>query len=124
MLEKAWSLVANDGDLLISLRLTENNSIFSPDNSYQYINFDPKKEGEIVPYIVISTRDWIDRINHFTNISQIYGYGYFHQPSDTAVTPLEEICFAVFVLKNASNRENFFLNLELPDRIMAEINGF
>ena len=122
MFDKAWDLVDEGGEFLISLRLTDKKSLLSIENSFQYINFEQNKEGEIAPYIVINSQEIIEMIKGLNKISQIFAYGYFSPPAFTAVTSLNEICFAVFLLKKSEEETNEIkINLELPEEIKLGI---
>lgn len=103
MLKNAWSLVTHQGYLLISLRLTKEYTLININKSYQYINYEGQKKGEKAPYCVLEVNDWISNIKDLYDLESVYGYGYYGKPSDSAVTPFNEICFAVFALKKSNH---------------------
>ena len=99
MLRKAWTLVRRGGSLVVSLRLTEKEGINDIGKSYQFINFDGKREGEIALYVVLNAKEWMNTAKSLPDISYIRAFGYYGAPSVTAVTPYEQVCFAVFALE-------------------------
>ena len=116
MLLKAWSLL-EEGRFILSIRLTDKEGINDIKQSYQFINFTGKNEGEIAPYNIYNFKNWLKEIKSLSNISEIYGYGYNGIPAKTAITPFEEVCFAVFSLSkvkdfNGELRENIKLPIE------------
>ena len=119
MLEKAWSLVIENGYLVISLRLTLDEGINSITDSFQYINYENKLEGEIAPYVVLNYKSWLDKLQNLQNLNHVYAYGYYGTPSSTAITPFKKVCFSVFALNKSDpsklkiNTPTFNLNLPI-----------
>ena len=114
MLEKVWSLL-DFGKFILSIRLTNEETINDLKSSYQFINFSGLKEGEIAPYNIYNFQNLLENFRALSNISSIYAYGYNGKPSNTAVTKLEEVCFAVFSLsKNPSFSGKLKENILLP----------
>ena len=117
MLKKAWELVNSGGEMVLSLRLTKEEELLNISDSYQYINYEGEKKGEIAPYIVLNYNSFISKLMNFESIKSVYGFGYFGKPSKTAVTKYNEICFAVFAIKKLNQFEkngNIDINLDLP----------
>lgn len=91
MISKCWSAVKPGGAFIATFRLAQNSN---SDNrsSYQYINYNGKKEGELAPYVVLSYEDIFDLGKKF-NASKIKMSGYFREPSEVAVTSYNELFF-------------------------------
>lgn len=118
MLEKAYRYVRPGGYFLSSFRLTTEDGVNDMGRSYQYINFDGRREGEVAPYVVFNGRDLLSRLCRLAP-RRILGYGYWGMPSATAVTPFERVCFAVLALeKSAGPAVGMRLELELPGDLM------
>ena len=114
MLDKAWSFLKN-GKLILSIRLCKDEGIQDINNSYQYINFNGTNQGEIAPYNIFNTSEWLKTVKKLPNISEIYGYGYYGKPAKTAITKYKNVCFAVFMLsKSSESKTKLKENLELP----------
>lgn len=122
MLETAYSYVKPGGWFLSSFRLTTAPTSNDIKQSWQYINFDGKKEGEIAPYVVMNARELVELLRSLQP-ETIAAYGYWGSPSATAETPHEKICFAVAAVKKAdgaasSRTEDF----QLPDDVLASLS--
>lgn len=115
MLKKAYQYVKPGGCFLASFRLTDSEGESDFNHSYQFINFDGKREGEKAPYVVINGQDLLMRLMALQP-SEILGYGYWGSPSTTAVTPFERICFAVVAVRKG-NDSPCKISLELPEEI-------
>jgi SAM-dependent methyltransferase len=118
MLARAYRHVKPGGQLVASLRLTARESLLDIGRSYQYINFDGRRDGELAPYVVLNVRDLLRDLLALAP-ERVRGYGYWGAPSVTAVTPLAQIGFAVFALRkgvrvSASTR----VELDLPTELM------
>ena len=123
MLSAAWERVAPGGFLVSTFRLTDGAGFNDITHSYQYINFEGKLEGERAPYIIHNAETLLRRMLAF-DPSEIYSYGYWGAPSETAVTPCERICFAAFSLqkRKPGNTGPINLTFELPDEIRSVLN--
>lgn len=116
MFKKAFTFVKREGALIISLRLSKEKSSKDVKESFQYINYNNKKHGEVAPYVVININEFFNIIEEHLNVIEVNGYGYWGKPSDTAVTPYKRICFAVFSIKKGLNKkEKPIYNLNLPN---------
>ena len=123
MLDKAWSMTKPGGDFVASFRLTQESSVNDVRQSYQFINYEGKLEGEIAPYVVLNDKELMGMIRRL-GASYVYAYGYYGAPSVTAVTPLKELCFAVFAIQKPDNDigSSFLLaELELPLELQASM---
>ena len=114
MLKKTWHLIKPRGGLVLSLRLTEKEGIDNIDKSYQFINFEGKREGETAPYVVLNFSDWMKSTKSFSYVLRIQASGYYGSPSSTATTPFEKVCFPVFLLKNQSATSVIHLLTSIP----------
>ena len=123
MLKELFAKVKPGGNLLVSLRLTIKKSINDINKSYQYINYEGKKLGEIAPYVIFNINDLLDNFKKL-NIDNLYAYGYNGRPSETSVTPYNELCFCVFSLEKSFkeiNDNQFKMKIDLPKNIIDEI---
>jgi precorrin-6B methylase 2 len=114
-LASAWKHVAPGGHLVATFRLTNKAGVNDIANSYQYINFDGKMEGEILSYVVLNKDDLLNQLEKL-NPAEINAFGYWGTPSLSAVTPFNKICFAAFSIKRkeTDHNEKPILNLDLP----------
>lgn len=124
MLEKAYSYVRPGGFFMSSFRLTPHESINDMQRSYQHINFEGKKEGEIAPYVVMNGRELVELLKSLHPLS-VRGYGYQGKPSATAVTPYENLYFTVIGVQKplaGDTHPTTTIDLELPDEILASLS--
>lgn len=118
MLADAYRYVRPGGYFLASLRLTPAESLLDIRRSYQYINFDGKKEGEIAPYVVLNIGTLLRALLTLAP-ARIRGFGYWGSPSPTAVTELERVGFAVIaVQKRAQSGDSTRMELDLPTELL------
>jgi len=99
IINASWERVAEGGWLIISLRLTNQPGINDFSRSYQIIRYDGSKQNgtERANYVVFNVADALDMFASLTPAaSDLIGYGYWGRPSHTAVTPYENLVFAVF----------------------------
>ena len=111
----SWNLVKEGGSLIISLRLTEQNTIDDIKKSYQFINYSGTDSGEIAPYVVLNAEEIIAKF-YDLGIRDIRGYGFYGNPSESAVTPYDKVCFTVFLLTKTNNN-NYFYDVDMPIKI-------
>jgi SAM-dependent methyltransferase len=118
MLAAAWDHVLPGGHLIATFRLVDAQGCDDPQRSYQYINFDGKREGERAAYIVLNARELGQELMAF-DPSEINAYGYWGAPSVTAVTPYKRLCFSAFSIRKRSGdtRASRF-DLSLPAEIL------
>jgi SAM-dependent methyltransferase len=122
MLARAFSYVRPGGSLVCSFRLTPGESLSDLRRSYQYINFDGKREGEVAPYVVLNARQLVQYLTAL-GPARIRGYGYWGTPSPTAVTPHDKLVFAVMaVRKRANGGDGLELDLDLPQDLLATLS--
>jgi precorrin-6B methylase 2 len=118
MLKAAWEKVADGGKLVATFRLVNDKSVYDINESFQFINYDGKLQGEKAAYVVINAKELIEKLLTLLP-SEIKAFGYFGSPSTTAVTPYKEICFAAFSIsrQNSNESKETHFNLELPPSI-------
>ncbi len=117
MLSVAWRCVLPGGYLVATFRLIDAQGCNDPDRSYQYINFDGKREGERASYVVLNAGKLIQELVAF-DPSEINAFGYWGVPSVTAVTPYERLCFSAFsVRKRLGDTGAVRFDLNLPAEI-------
>jgi SAM-dependent methyltransferase len=122
MLAAVWNHVLPGGHLVATFRLTDTQGCDDPEQSYQYINFDGIREGERAAYVVLNARELIQELMTF-DPGEINAYGYWGEPSVTAVTPYKRLCFSAFSIRKRSGdtrapRFDLSLPVEIRD-IMA-----
>lgn len=122
MLKRAMDYVKPGGYLIGSFRLTTEETLLDMETSYQYINFEGKKEGELAPYVLINIDNFFDFIEKL-GYSDMKAYGFWGKPSATAVTPPEKILFIVIALQKniADNKKTY--DLQMPDEIKQKITN-
>jgi len=114
MFAKAWAMVKPGGVFIASFRLTTQAGINDGDKSFQYINYDGGHEGEIAPYVVLNAADLMHRLRTLAGAQRVFAYGYYGPPSQTAVTPYKELCFAVLAIRKSIDSCQFESELLLP----------
>jgi SAM-dependent methyltransferase len=118
MLSKAWSKVRVGGTFIASLRLTADAGRDDISESYQYINYDGKLEGEVAPYVVLNAPDLMRRLLSLEAVGRVYGFGYYGPPGKTAVTPFNQLCFAALAVQKLPDSKSVDLELLLPEDIL------
>jgi SAM-dependent methyltransferase len=117
-----WERVRPEGYFVVSLRLTRQQGVNDISKSYQLIQFGKaESEPEIANYVVFNVKDALLMLRELTPRPELIGaYGYWGKPSPTAVTPFEELVFAVlFVQKGKGARAGSVkTELHLPLEIL------
>jgi SAM-dependent methyltransferase len=117
MLCAAWRHVESGGSLVATFRLVSTEGCADMSRSYQYINYEGVRSGERAAYIVLDARALMERFKRF-DPGEIHAFGYWGQPSATAVTPYERLCFTAFsIRKRTAATGALQLRLELPAEI-------
>jgi SAM-dependent methyltransferase len=117
MIAAAWSRVRDGGYLVATFRLCDRGGCNDMEQSYQYINFDGIREGELAAYVVLNARELMQLLVGF-DPAEINAYGYWGAPSVTAVTPYERLCFcAISIRKQGADSRPLRARLELPSEI-------
>ena len=121
MLAAAWGHVRPGGNLVATFRLTNDVGCDDIKRSYQYINFDGKMEGERASYVVLNGAELMHKIIGL-NPAEIVAFGYYGQPSATAVKPYEKLCFCAFsIRKRNDDHAPIQFDLNLPENIYASL---
>jgi SAM-dependent methyltransferase len=118
MLCSAWATVKPGGMFIASFRLCAGEGVNDIRRSYQYINYDGIREGEIAAYVVLNAGELASRLKSL-GAAGLVAFGYYGRPGVTAVTAYTELCFVAL----AAHKPPFSgseLELDLPDSI-AEI---
>jgi hypothetical protein len=116
LLERAWGLVAPGGLLILSLRLTLDDSCEEFSESFQFINYRGLREGERAPYVVLNAGE-VAKIIRILGTKGLAAHGYWGTPSATAVTPYSSLCFTVLALAKSEDRLGSPLALALPAEV-------
>ena len=115
MFLESWKKVKPGGYFILSLRITDQPSINDINKSYQYINYNGIKKGEIAPYVIFNLNE-IMKLFLSLDLMGIKAYGYEKNVSSVAVTDYKKLCFTVFALqKNVQHNKNKkYFDLNLP----------
>ena len=68
-------------------------SVLNNDDSFQYINFDGKKEGDKVNYGILGMHELVSAINKSKYVSKVYANGFEGKPSSNTVTNHKKLLF-------------------------------
>ena len=119
MITTAWRFVNMGGVLVATFRLTLDEGCKDMRRSYQYINFDGIMEGESANYVVLNVNEILEQLSDL-NPLEISAYGYWGEPSETAVTPYEKLCFSAFsiIKREATNDCPVIFDLDFPKEIL------
>jgi SAM-dependent methyltransferase len=126
ILQRCWEYVQNNGNFILTLRLTNGSSASDISESFQYISFGEKplskKRAEKAPYVVFNVRDALRILAALQpKPIKIFAYGYWGSPSKTAVTPYARLVFTAFAMRksNPPNDETEF-DCRLPLTVFSE----
>jgi SAM-dependent methyltransferase len=100
MVAAAWRYVKPGGYFVSSFRLTAEDTVNDIARSYQHINFDGKKEGEVAPYVVLNAGKLLGMLEALSP-SLVRGFGYRGAPSATAATPFKDVVFSVMAAQKS-----------------------
>jgi SAM-dependent methyltransferase len=117
MLNNSWDLVENGGYLILSLRIDEFETIFDSKTSYQFINYEGVKEGEIANYGILSIEDCSNLMSKLRP-QTIIANGFLGKPSKVAITPKKDLYFVVFALQKSihNNSNNTIFDLDVSTK--------
>jgi len=118
MLAVAWNHVLPGGHLIATFRLTDEEGCDDIEQSYQYINYEGLKKGELAAYVVVNAKSLFRQLFKF-DPSIINARGYLGKPSATAVTPYKELCFVAISIQKRKPGDVTRLKtqLNLPEEI-------
>ncbi|TGK14551.1 class I SAM-dependent methyltransferase [Leptospira stimsonii] len=124
MLLSAWKHVRPGGYFISTFRLTDKEGCIDMDKSYQFINYEGIKKGELASYVVLNAKELMEQIETF-NPLKINAYGYWGAPSSTAVTPYKRLCFAAFSIQKRSDKDiqPIEFDLKMPSEILFNISS-
>ena len=116
MLKRSWDFVSPGGYLIISLRLTDKETVKNLETSFQQIDDEFKAQYSIV------NKDEILKTFEKFNPIEIQSYGYWGDIKKTVSSfsyrthsPYDKICFCVFAIKKRIDEtESTKVNLQLP----------
>jgi SAM-dependent methyltransferase len=118
MLADAYRYVRPGGYFLASFRLTPADSLVDIRKSYQYINFEGRREGEVAPYVVLNVGTLLRELLALAP-ARIRGFGYWGSPSATAVTVLGRVGFAVIAVQKGDQAgQSTRMELDLPTDLL------
>lgn len=123
MLTASWNHVEPGGHFIATFRLTNDEGCNDIKKSYQYINSDEKKEGELASYVVLNAKKLFQQLDDF-NPAEINAHGYWGAPSVTAVTPYDKLCFVAVSLQKRIDDNDLQMktNLNIPDEIKNNLD--
>lgn len=121
--QAAWRHVAEGGKLLMSLRLHPTICLLDLESSYQSTSPEILDGDEIAPYVIMSIPAAIEFAKSL-GVARATVFGYWGQPSATAVTTLDRCIFAVAVLEKDSrfSAHNMFA-IDWPTSLELEALG-
>lgn len=124
MLSVAWGHVKPGGKFVATFRLCLEEGSTELKDSYQYINYEGKKEGEIAAYVVLNFSKLMNELGKF-NPSEIRANGYWGLPSSSAVTPYDSLCFAAFSItkRDQTSDGDVNINLDLPEDLIESLKN-
>jgi SAM-dependent methyltransferase len=124
MLATAWKHVRPGGYFVATFRLTAEDGCDDMARSYQYINYEGVREGELASYVVLNAASLCEQLTEF-GPTRIEAFGYWGSPSATAVTPYDKLCFAAFAIQKRSPGDETPMQcaLDLPDEIRQIIGS-
>ncbi len=96
MIRNCWDKVNEGGYFIMSARLTNEEGVNDILKSYQWID---KEKTEAANYVVFNYSDLLRRLSGLNNVESVDGYGYWGEPSPTAITQYEKLCFSVVAVK-------------------------
>ena len=109
ILEKCWSLTADNGYFIFSFRLTNQKSLSNISEGFQYVHFGNvstlKGNEEIAPYVVTNINEVFKILNSFIpKPLKTFAFGYWGSPSELAVIPYDKIVHSVFAIQKSKNQ--------------------
>nr|WP_230456967.1 class I SAM-dependent methyltransferase [Leptospira borgpetersenii] len=123
LLQKAWSMVKENGVFIASFRITNSATVNDIKKSYQYINYAGISEGEVAPYVVLNSKQLLIYFEKL-GAGNIFAYGYYGKPSQTAKTPYDQLCFGVFAVQKPKKEDTHFKReFLLPDEILRTMTS-
>lgn len=126
IIRACWNRVCPGGRLVISLRLTNRESLMRMEDSFQYIYFGDEFVANIeameqAPYVVFNVYDAIRTlVSTCGGVNNLAAYGYWGNPSPTARVRYERLCFSVFALSKGDRSPTApMVELFLPPDVLV-----
>lgn len=118
MLQAAWGHVRPGGCFVATFRLTDGEGCSDMSRSYQYINYEGVRSGELAAYIVLNAGSLCDTLLEF-DPAAVAAFGYWGAPSSVAVTPYARLCFAALSIRKRGEGDTLPIrfDLNLPTEI-------
>lgn len=110
--------IRNNTDFLFTFRASSAGSD-NIDNSYQFVNYEGKCEGEVAGYVVLSYAQ-INNIIGFFKPKKIIISTYTGPPSKTAMTPYKKLIFGCMWFINDLEDDTIFNDMKFQN---IQING-
>lgn len=124
MIDAAWERVAPGGCFIATFRLTDGEGCRDMQRSYQYINYEGRKEGELAAYVVLNAGE-LTRLFMDFDPAEIRAFGYWGAPSSTAITPYDRLCFVAGALRKrrVGDVDPLSLCLDVPVEIRQQVEA-
>jgi len=125
MLRTAWNMVQPGGGFVATFRLTDGVGCRNMLECYQHINYQGKREGELAAYVVLNAGELMRELAGF-DPARLHIYGYWGEPSASAVTPYERLCFVACSMSKrgpADGAAPVQAELELPTEIRTQMEN-
>ncbi|TRZ53310.1 class I SAM-dependent methyltransferase [bacterium] len=109
IIQECWRYVKKEGHFILTLRLTPEASLCDISESFQYICFGDRvtdcMDGvEKAPYVVLNIHEALCMLSELDpKPTRIMAYGYWGNPSPTARTLYDRLCFAALAVKKGSH---------------------
>jgi SAM-dependent methyltransferase len=111
IINRCWRYVAKGGHFILTLRLTSEASRWDISESFQYICFGNEVKGcmegvEKAPYVVLNVNEALTILSQLDpKPTLLVAYGYWGQPSLSARTPYQRLCFTALAVKKGNSEE-------------------
>jgi SAM-dependent methyltransferase len=123
MLSTAWELVQPGGNCVATFRLTNGAGCSDMAHCYQHINYEGERQGELAAYVVLNAGELMRELLRF-DPARIHIYGYWGEPSASAVTPYDRLCFVACAFSKRALSDvasKLKVELDLPSEIKAQM---
>lgn len=119
-----WDFVAPGGRMVLSLRLTDGDSVNDMTKSYQFIKFGSAPltgSEEQANYVVLNARKTLGLCSGLQpHPARLLAYGYWGKPSAFARTPFQRIAFTVLALTKGETGEPCAAEIHLPLELLLK----
>lgn len=123
LLKALFRSVKSDGQMIVSCRLTDSESVPDVIEARQKIVFGANDEvTEWAPYKVYRLKTFLDIFMRLEQVGEIYGFGYWgNKPPTVEGLNFEQIFYVVFALKKSRDCISPRLKLELPGLLQFDL---